>query len=372
MIGKQKICVFLIVTMLLFIITGCSAPADPDVEISIEKDAMLEEHITITGIKDEGLVITVEEIQALNAVKKEVTSVNSSGEEKTFSVTGALLEEILVKQGTSQKDLTGIRLVAGDGYSIEVPKEILDKRDILLVYEVDDAPLGPKEKPIRIIIPEERAMYWVSNLATIEILETIEQAETNKIIFLETVKETISLEDYPYYDSTDKAIKTQALLEQLEGDTSSQSIYIKAVDGLEKNETFPIFKEAYIKVTGADAPAFLSPDMPKGMHVKDILYFSHASTAWVSYDQTKEMIEIKVLNGHEGILIEEILKEIGVKKEGTYILTAIDGYTIEVNGSDLKNGILYEGEEGQLSTFFEGLPKNTGIKGLLSIEAKTN
>ncbi|AKL94367.1 oxidoreductase [Clostridium aceticum] len=370
MIGKQKICIFLIFAMLLTIITGCSTPSNSTEETPTVNEEVLEEHITIKGIHNQDLITTVEEIKKLNAIEKEVTSVNSSGQENTFKVTGALLEDVLVKSGTSQKDLTGIRLVAGDGYSIEVPQEILHTRDILLVYETNDGPLDPEQKPIRIVIPEERAMYWVSNLETIEVLDTIEQAEVDKIIFLETAKEIVDIEDYTYYDHIDEAIKAGDLLEQLEEGSSSESVYIKAADGLEKNETLPIFKGAYIKVTGTDAPAFLAPDMPKGMHVKEILYFAHASTAWVSYDKSKEVIEMINSNGQEGINIEEILKETGLNKEGIYVLTAVDGYTVEVDKGDFKNSILYQGEKGELTTYFEGLPKNTSIKGLLSIEAK--
>ena len=55
---------------------------------------------------------------------------------------------------------------------IEVPHEILAARDIIFAYEIDGKPLAEKAKPIRAVLPEERAMYWVRNLKTVEILRT--------------------------------------------------------------------------------------------------------------------------------------------------------------------------------------------------------
>ena len=139
---------------------------------------------------------------------------------------------------------------------------------------------------------------------------------------------------------------------------------------MEKNETLPIFQEAYIKITGADAPAFLAQDMPKGMQVKNILYFSNGSTAWVSYEKAKESLEILNLDNKEGIQVSAVLKEIGFTEGEIYTFTASDDYIVEINVGDLEKGLLYQDEKGRINAYFDGLPKNTTVKDLLSIETK--
>lgn len=367
--NEKKIFLFLLFTLIL-LLTACSSSNTSDVEISKDVNSDLKNEIIITGLTEDELILTVEEIRELETVSKEVTSVNSSGEEKTFEATGTLLQNILEQQGFSQRDLMGIRFVAGDGYSIEVPKDILDKRDIILVYEIDGAPLESKSLPLRVVIPDERAMYWVGNLKTIEVLEGVEKSEVSKILFLETLKETMNLEDYNYYNSVDKAIKTQDLLKNTEADNISETVYIKAADGLEKNETLSNFEVAYIKMTGSDIPTFLSPDMPKGMYVKDIFYFSYDTTAWISYEKAQEKLENLDVEKVKGIKVVDVLKEITFAEDQTYIFMATDGYVVEIDANDLSKGILYQDEKGRLNVFFEGLPKNTRVKDLLSIEVK--
>lgn len=371
MVLKIKVKLLLIIFTLIFFITACSTADEiSNAGVAQEVSDGLDEHIVFKGIGDEEIYITVEEIKELRITSKEVTSVNSSGEKNTFEATGALLEDVLQKLGFSQKDLMGIRLVAGDGYSIEVPKEILEKRDIMLAYEIDGDSLDAQSRPLRVVIPEERAMYWVRNLEMIEALEGVEQSQVDKLLFMETLEKAMTLEDYIYYESTDKAIKALDLLKIIEKNNESETVYLKAVDGLEKNETLPIFKEGYIKVTGVDAPTFLSPDIPKGMYVKHILYFSYESTAWISFEKAQEKLEALTLDDKEGIRVEALLREVGGSEGDTYIFTAQDGYIVEVEGSDLTKGVLYKDQEGRINVYFQELPKSTSVKDLLSIELK--
>ena len=53
-----------------------------------------------------------------------------------------------------------------------------------------------------------------------------------------------------------------------------------------------------------------------------------------------------------------------------YLLTAADGYEVEINKADLAQGLVYVRDGGEVAVKFDGLPKNTSVKGLLAIEAK--
>lgn len=362
----RKIGIILIAVMLLGLLSGCASPSNEGKVVSGQGTS--DDKILIVGLEEKEIEITVEKLRTYESVTREVTSVNSSGKENKFKATGCLLEDVLKDLGYSQKSLQSIRLVAGDGYSMDVPKEVVNLRDIILAYEIDGEELEDKSKPIRVVIPEERAMYWVRNLSKIEVLESVEQSTSKKIIFLEAVADLVSQEDYIYYDSTDKAIKIEELASNYINQKDSSSTYIKAVDGLEKNETISIFNSGYIKITGKDAPMFLSPDVPKGMYVKNILWFSQGDVGFFSLKGGLELFETKAIDDKTGVSLLDVLKEAKLEEGKAYTLTAGDGYSVEIGAEDIKKGIVYFGKEGEIRTIFEGLPKNTNIKGLLSIE----
>ncbi|SCY52209.1 molybdopterin-dependent oxidoreductase [Alkaliphilus peptidifermentans] len=359
------ICIAIILGLLLTGCTDVSTPTDGD---SNGAEAAGNEIIIIAGLGAEDIEITVKKLKGYNKVTKEVVSVNSSGNENQFKATGCLLEDVLKDLGHSQKSLEAIRLVAGDGYSMEVPKEVVNARDIILAYEIDGEPLDEKSQPIRVIVPEERAMYWVRNLSAIEVLEAIEKSTVESVVFLEAATTLIPQEEYTYYDSVDYAVKAKDLIEEFAGNEDAD-VYIKAADGLEKNETLTIFKDGYIKITGEDNPMFLSPDIPKGMYVKNILHFSQGKYGFCSLISGESVFQAVAVEDQEGISIKVIADEMRLKEGSIYIFTAIDGYSVEVEAADLEKGIVYIGKEGELRTLFDGLPKNTRIKGLLSIEA---
>src|SRR5699024_1534893 len=130
---------------------------------------------------------------------------------------------------------------------IDIPSEILKNRDIMLVYEIDDKPLFEDSQPLRVVVPDERAMYWVKSLSKIEIIDDGEgeQAnnETNEIVIFDTAISNLEQQDYEYYESMDKAIKTEELLSKFASDNMEGKIFIKAVDGLEKGESNQVFRE---------------------------------------------------------------------------------------------------------------------------------
>ena len=77
----------------------------------------------------------------------------------------------------------------------------------------------------------------------------------------------------------------------------------------------------------------------------------------------------KQLEDKEGIAVAEVMAEVNMSQRSKYLFTAIDGYAVEIEAADMEKGILYTSENGEINVFFAGLPKNTHIKGLLSIEA---
>jgi hypothetical protein len=352
----------------LISLTACSSNQPPSDTGGNTQAPAENEKIVITGADIGEKDVFISDIMKLPSFEKEVVSVNSAGNENRFTVKGALLSDILKTLGKDQKTLSSIRLVAGDGYMMEVPSEVLAIRDIIIAYEMDGQPLEEKTRPARVIIPEERAMFWVRNLIKIEILEAREALALSTLFILETAIQNIEQHDYTYYESLDKAIVAGDLFKDMVINGSGDTVYMKAVDGLEKNEKVEVFKKGYIKFTGVEAPAFVSPDIPKGMYVKDILWLSKGDIGYFSFERGLDYLSLNKIEDREGIRLQEIFQEVFMVDSEVYLFTAADGYVVEINKEDISKGILFLRDSGEVSVMFEGLPRNTTVRDLLSIQ----
>jgi hypothetical protein len=326
--------------------------------------------LTIVWVGEE-TVIDVSSIMEMDAVEKEVSTINSDNEESTRKVKGILLEDVLKSYlDISMDEIYSMRFSAGDGYGIEVPPEVLRNAEIILAYEIDGGPLEDDVKPFRSVIPEERSMYWVKNLVNIELFQNRGEKEINAIVFIDTLVKTLSQQDYDYYGNMDKAVLAEDLLMEFrEGDSQDHIIMISS-DGLEKNELTEIFREGFIKITGENAPAFVDPEIPKGIWVKDILMILYGHTAYASAARALKVFEETMQGEKSGITVQDLVNETGLSTSAGYILRALDGYTVELTADELRGGLLYFDEEEQLNIYFEGLPGKYSVKNLLSIENK--
>ena len=146
-------------TMLL-----CSCGTD-DIDISGYED----EKITITGIADKDITLTVADLKALDCITKKTES--TSDKIGKVRATGPTLETVLSQYGVSQKDFDSIRIYAPDDYDIKLSRDFLEKNDkIILAFGIDGKPLDDESKPVRIIIPESDSAYWIRMVNRIELI----------------------------------------------------------------------------------------------------------------------------------------------------------------------------------------------------------
>jgi len=66
--------------------------------------------------------------------------------------------------------------------------------------------------------------------------------------------------------------------------------------------------------------------------------------------------------------LKQLIKAAGLIDADKYLLTAADGYTVEISRDDREKGVVFKNSKGQITVFFEGLPKSTQVKDFLSIE----
>lgn len=244
----KVLCLFVLGVIFMLSVMGCGG----DVAGEATGDEKCSEKLLITGLAEDA-EIRLEELKELASVASKASRVNRAGEEEIFDVTGVLLEDVLQTfLNKSQQDFQAIRLVAGDGYSIEVPGEIIRSREIVLAYEINGKPLEEEQRPLRAIIPDERAMYWVFNLIEIELMQEVTKAEINRVIILETAVSVIEQRDYPFNEKVYQAIRIKELMDRFAKDSTADNVFIKAADGLDKNERRNTFVgEGYLKIKEA-------------------------------------------------------------------------------------------------------------------------
>jgi hypothetical protein len=339
--------------------------------VSGSPDADDAQKISITGLKDQEFEITVGELKSFPKVTKRAEAMRANGEKVRVKATGPLLEDVLQKYGKSLQDFSTIRLTAKDRYSIAVPPDILKNRSIILAYEIDGKPLDDENRPVRVVIPGERAMYWVRMLEQIDLETGVEQTPIKKVVFLETAAKNLPQEDYEYFESIDKAVKTRDLVAKYAGGQSVKSVFIKASDGLQKNETNKNFLSAYLKITGKEAPKFLAPHFPQGMHVRDLLYINYGGTAFFAYRQGIVVLPEQMVDGRTGIALSDLIKETGLARGDHYRFSSADGESVELAVDELGKGLVYETAQGALAFCCGGSEAKT-VDDLLSIECLPN
>ncbi len=146
-----------LILILALTVTGCSKDGKSDVS----DYNYLQQKILITGLTNEDFSVTVEELTKLESETVKAEASRFNGEKIKVNPTGPTLDTFLAKYGKKQSDFASVRFTADDQYSIAVPKDILNNRKIILAYADGGKPLSKEAQPIHVIIPEERAMYWV-------------------------------------------------------------------------------------------------------------------------------------------------------------------------------------------------------------------
>lgn len=346
---KNKILIVLAILLLIFsVFTGCSGKTTDSKEDTIK----------ITGFKDgQEIAFTIDELQKLPVFDGRVEGMDSAGEPVIYNVKGAYLKDLLKEYDRDKNDIEGLRLVATDGYSIEIQKDIISKRDILLGYEMDGEPLDEENAPLRVFIPEERAMYWARMVCELAVLREKVDAETSCIYMLETVSNNMDLEDFEFFGSTDKVINTKKFIEQynVEG---QDTILLQGADGLEKFETIDNVKKGVIKVSGKYAPMFTSDVLPVGMFVKDMILIKYGTN--VFYSATKGAESKDVLS------LKDILDASGMKvTEKCTLATAND--VLEVSADALGNYIIRVSTDNEV-VVYDKATEEIELEGLLSIK----
>jgi hypothetical protein len=353
------------VMALAFAFGGCG-PVDPS------SLPYLEDEIEIKGVTDEAFKVTIGDLTKLEAVSIHAESSRSNGDIVKVTAVGPTLETFLAQYGKKQTDFSAVRFTSLDGYSIAVPKEALEKREIVLAY-MDGGKAFDKDKsaPLRAVVVGERAMYWARMVCSIE-FETGKAEQTNKVVFLDTVLPALGA-DVGAYNEEDKgdAVSTVDILSKYGGLDGGGKVYMAATDGLKKNETIENFLKGALKYTGEHVPQFCSPDLPEGMNMNDIVSIRTGDTVYFSLARGLELYGEKNGSGdaagRSGVGFSDVVKDLGFARTTNYQMTDAGGQTFIFTEHGMVSGVFAQSEDGTWTFFSEKSGKD--VTGVVSVEA---
>ncbi|MDM8533726.1 molybdopterin-dependent oxidoreductase [Clostridiaceae bacterium HSG29] len=360
--SNKKLVMLLVLVVVLMV--GCATVGE-----TVSDELAYEGGLKIVSNDIEKTVL-YNDIYKMENTTVEMKNLSSSGETAEVEVTGASLLNIIEEMGIDINEVASLRFIAGDGYEIDVPKEIFDGKDIILAYKFDGENLFEPQMPLRTAINDVRSMYWVINLVEIDInlssdIEVEDVVDGNQVYYiLEEAVKSLETEDYSYYDATDSAIRVKDLFEKYV-DNTSNSVKFIATDNFEKTEELDILMDGYIKITGENAPLFTSPDMPAGMQVKNIVSLKCGNTTFLTGKLLQDKFTQKKVRNKSGASLEEIVTFLDITSDKIEFF-ASDGYSAQVERNLMNEGILNLMDDTTYQIkFSEVLDKSTSIKEVL-------
>ena len=158
---KRYLSTTLVLFILLFAIDLGTVHAAEETVSSLAADARLEiigPGITLTFSRGEMLEQPLEIFVC--------THISSTGDVAEVEVAGFSLNDLLAKNRIDLANIASINFIASDGYVMSAPAETFANTSVYIMLSRDEKGLNYP----RSCIPDQRSMYWVKNLLTIELI----------------------------------------------------------------------------------------------------------------------------------------------------------------------------------------------------------
>jgi DMSO/TMAO reductase YedYZ molybdopterin-dependent catalytic subunit len=125
--------------------------------------------LEITGLVENPLTLTYEEVLDREQYSKIVTLYCVEGWDATILWEGILIEDLLDQAGIEDEAVTVI-FHAEDGYTSSLPLDFVRENDILLAYKMNDVTLPPERGfPFQVVAESKWGYKWVKWLTKIEL-----------------------------------------------------------------------------------------------------------------------------------------------------------------------------------------------------------
>ena len=356
----RSMALVLILMMLTGMMAGCGSKLSEE-EMAVNDD----KEIVLHGLTDEDITITVAGLKELDAVTQKAEAKRSNGQIVKVKITGPLLTSLVEKYGAKLSDFNTVRFYGTDDYEIAMPSTILENDDIILGYYDYGEPISTSDGPVHVVVPGERAMYWVRKLCRIDFENEASATAAQKLVFLDTALWQLTSTQVTRGEDTFEAVKTSDLIAAYAdaNDNTIYNVYMTASDGLSKNETKANFMSEYIRTMGDGAPEFTGPDIADGMTVMGLMTINYGDTGFISLKQYCESVEKE---STDSILFSDILKASGLASADSYKFTDLSGNEKEYTYDSLSNATIALDEADNV-IFSPGNGEET-MTSLISIE----
>ena len=358
---SRPIVKLLLLLQLLWLAAAFSACGAAQVDAADFAD-YAQEQVLISGLGDEDFYISVAELAELPAVSRSASATRSNGEKVSITAVGPLLDTFLASYGAVQTDFDHIRFGAADGYAITVDQNLLANRELILAVMDGKSPLTADDRPLRLVIPGERAMYWVRHLNSISFEQEDTGSACQGVLLLESAASLLEQRDYDYYGVTDRAVALSDLvtLAEQEEAADDELIGFYAADGLEQQETWIDIKDALLKISGADSPRMVG-DLPEGMQFYDLVWLSCGDSRVICLDKA---VSLWGENGRLGVY--RLLNHLGGVSADSYSVTDVRNESQAYSVNELEGADLYLDDEGRAVV---ELRDGSVLSGVLRLEA---
>ncbi len=311
------------------------------------------------------LRLSAAQMQELPQETFTTTNISSSGQVTDVTVTGFSLTSLLREHGLDLAGIASINLIASDEYVMSAPAETYAGADVYIMLKRDGEDL---EFP-RSCLPGERSMYWVKNLAKIELLgdaasETMD-AHVRSIHFFRQAAEELEAVELNNRGYKVQAHSLACFFEALGCEIPNSPVTIIARDGHVKTEMAELFLASYVTLEAepgreADLPLYFSEEMSLGMRVKQL--------ELVIADQVAVFFGVETA-------VADLFDQVQMEEAESYLFVGSDGFTVEIPAKAIPYGTIYPDEKkGYTRAKFDGydlsaLPGGGKVKYLVAIEA---
>jgi DMSO/TMAO reductase YedYZ molybdopterin-dependent catalytic subunit len=126
--------------------------------------------LTITGLVDEPLSLTYEDVVTMHPIfKKVVTLYCVEGWEVTILWEGILVKDLLFDAGV-QPNATTVIFYAVDGYSTSLTLDYIVENEIIMAHKMNDVTLPPERGyPFQLVAEKKWGYKWIKWITEIEL-----------------------------------------------------------------------------------------------------------------------------------------------------------------------------------------------------------
>jgi len=240
--------------------------------------------------------ISIEQLSAYNQIEIS-TSREKDGVKKTDAWQGVSLSFLLEQMQIKDFDL--IKLSSADNYMIRVSKEELEKFNPVIALKRNGKAVDHGN---RFVADGMRDMYWIYDIATIQLEKNSPEIIPSRIFIAENVFDDLRLINEPGGFAGFRGYFLIELLERTFGFIAGE-VFVKGKDGVSHNLEFTKYLKDAVILKNEENYDIKSPQMPAGMWVKSAFILQNFDQMILFAGSFQEITDYLIASGWQGKLV---------------------------------------------------------------------